>query len=503
LEYATGETELDASEIVEKYRDLTDQFESLNRIASLICETPVSLVNMLDENFQYTISSYGDWEQKILTREHSACQFTVQEDNILVINDTLEDTRASNIKELTEDASVRFYAGVPLTSDNGHRFGAFCVIDYEPKELDEHQRQALRDLGKEVEFRIKLLQQNEELKTKNEKLSEAAAFLNNSADILWAIDPDDFRIIKSKGADPILGIADDEIIGKNLLKIINHVQLEDHITNWVNEEYDGKKLSIPVEIESNTESKKWLNLTLTLYQGKILATGRNITQKHKAEENLKESLEEKEILLSEVHHRVKNNLAVVSSLIQLERMQTENGQVQKILLDSENRIISMAKIHEILYKSKNFRSVDVKKYTKQLIKNIKESHDLDKQNIVIELIVSDLILNANQCLPLGLLINEITTNSIKHAFKNKKSGRVLVQLSENNDSEIECKISDNGIGMDMDSTDLKEHGGLGFTLIDTLRNQLSADIDITSENGTTIVFSFQRDGGKGTVNNYF
>ncbi len=489
----------DAIELVKKHGE---EFTSLNRLATFICKTPVSLVNVLDKNFQFNISKYGKWEGHTTPKEETVCQFTVEDEEILVIQDTRTDDRTSSITEIIEDDSIRFYAGVPIKSPRGHRIGAFCVIDSKPKKLSDVQRQALIDLGKEVELRIRLLKQKKELEFKNRKLQEAAAFLNNSTDILLVVDPITFKVANSVGAKSILDSSDSSLIGMSLFDLIDEINIKNHIKQWVKGGDRNDKLGLPVRLNKNFGDDIWLNLIFSNYKDSLLITGRDITRQQRAEHRLKESLEEKEVLLSEVHHRVKNNLAVVMSLIQLERFNSDNEVVSNILHNSESRIISIAKIHELLYQSNDFSSVQFESYVTELIDYLEDTFDLNRKNISITLRITDFSINVNQALPVGLIINELVTNSIKHAFGKSGGGNITITIVEEKDDQVRVEVSDDGIGLDIDTSKLSEQSSLGFTLINTLAKQLRAEFDVENGNGSTFVLTFQKNDQNGSVSTY-
>jgi PAS domain S-box-containing protein len=456
-------------------------------------------VNLLDKNFQFTVSKVGDWEGLTIPKEESVCQFTVNEEELLVINDTHRDERTKTIREITENPDIRFYAGVPIKSPNGSRIGAFCVIDETPKELSGRQKQALIDLGKEVELRIKLLEQKAAVDQKNKTLEEAAAFLDNSADILWVIDPLTFKIRKSNGAESILGRSDSEVIGNTLPNLVQEINFEHHIKQWVNNQDGHPKLGIPIKVSADNNEEIWLSLTFTKYNESLLVTGRDITKQQRAEQKLKHSLEEKEVLLSEVHHRVKNNLAVVQGLLQLERFKSEDDNIHSILLNSESRILSISKIHEILYQTNDFANVQLEAYLEELISHLRDSFIANSDAITIDLKVADLSINVNQALPVGLILNELIANAIKHAFLETEAGTITVFILEKAHDIIQVEVSDNGKGLDVSASELQEKGNLGFNLISTLIEQIDANLEITSDNGTTFQFTFSKEDNKGAV----
>lgn len=207
-------------------------------------------------------------------------------------------------------------------------------------------------------------------------------------------------------------------------------------------------------------------------------------------------MQEKEILLEEVHHRVKNNLAVISSMVQLQAFEETNSEVRDKLMDSVVRILSMASIHEQLYQSHSFSKLDLSKSLSKLITKIVETLDYDI-NITLDFDLEPVELNINQAIPCSLIVNEVITNVIKHAFYGKSEGTISTALKEKNNC-VSLEIKDNGIGMSVD-IEIKDGKTLGLRLIETLAKQLHASYQYHSPNeGTTFSIQFEKSEVKGS-----
>ncbi len=218
---------------------------------------------------------------------------------------------------------------------------------------------------------------------------------------------------------------------------------------------------------------------------------RDITNRKKAEEALRDSLKEKETLLSEIHHRVKNNLAVISALMQLQIYANEDPYAVEILSKSIHRIKSIALIHEQLYRSENFTRISLKENIERQIKNIMEMYSSSiTSDIKIDLKLNEVGININQAMPIGLLFNEIINNIYKHAFKGRANGNIYILL-EQVKSEIHLVISDDGVGFNP-STDPQVESSLGNTLIRSFLEQLGARYTLDSTNGTTYDIWFNK-----------
>ncbi len=207
---------------------------------------------------------------------------------------------------------------------------------------------------------------------------------------------------------------------------------------------------------------------------------------------LEKALADKNVLLQEVHHRVKNNLQVVSSLfnIQKRRLSKEASEANQAIASAQNRIQSMIFIHEELYSTKNVSQIELSSYIISLVNNIKHLYEASIKNIVIETKLTETYLKIDKALSLGLIINEVLTNSLKHAFPDMK-GLILIKLQTKH-SFIELTIADDGIGMNPDNNTPPEKG-LGINLISSLVKQINCKHKISYESGLKHQFVFQND----------
>ncbi|AYN68672.1 sensor histidine kinase [Euzebyella marina] len=204
--------------------------------------------------------------------------------------------------------------------------------------------------------------------------------------------------------------------------------------------------------------------------------GKNLLETHRSlflsKEEIEIKIKEKENLLSEVHHRVKNNLQTVSSLLNLQSRNTKNGKVKELTKSSQNRVLSMAIIHEMLYLKQNISKIDFRSYVQGLTDYLIKSANADKKNIEVQIDIPDIQLGIDTAIPLGLLINEAFTNSIKYAFNETNKGLVDIELKRtDNPEEYKLRISDNGTGFTK-QVNIKKAKSLGLKLIHNLARQL-------------------------------
>ena len=217
----------------------------------------------------------------------------------------------------------------------------------------------------------------------------------------------------------------------------------------------------------------------------------NITERKQAEEQIKQNLKEKEVLLSEIHHRVKNNMQVISSLLKLQSAKIEDKKYVDMFKDSENRIKSMALIHEKLYQSGDFANVDFNGYVKSIAKDLIRSYTVTPDKIRLNTKIEDVSLGLDNAIPCGLIINELISNSLKYAFPKDREGEINIVLREINSHEIELTVSDDGIGIPAE-IDIRETESLGLQLVQLLaENQLDGKIEVDRDGGTAFRIRFE------------
>jgi PAS domain S-box-containing protein len=222
----------------------------------------------------------------------------------------------------------------------------------------------------------------------------------------------------------------------------------------------------------------------------ILSVARDITERQQAEEKIRASLKEKEVLLKEIHHRVKNNLQIISSLLNLQSGYSKDRGTMGMFTDSQNRIRSMALVHEQLYQSEDLAKIDFTKYMENLVSQLFRSYGVNTALIKYQLTSENIVLNLENAIPCGLIINELVSNSLKHAFPESRGGVINVDIRQNDDSKYALIVSDDGVGMP-DKLDIRNTKTLGLQVVNTLVEQLEGAIELTDGKGTTfkIVFS--------------
>ena len=249
--------------------------------------------------------------------------------------------------------------------------------------------------------------------------------------------------------------------------------------DWVHKRLDGSEFSAEVLLNAmEINGQKFLQ-----------AVVRDITDRKRDEEQIKASLAEKEVLLKEIHHRVKNNLQVISSLLKLQSRYIQDDRVIEMLKESQNRVRSMALVHEQLYQSKDLSDIDFAEYIQNLSHNLFQAYEIHAEGIKLETNIAPCSLNIDTAVPCGLIINELVTNSLKYAF-GEIQGKIKIDFNLDNNRVCVLTVSDSGIGFPQD-LDYRNSRTLGLRLVGSLVKQIRGTIELLETTGTSfqIIFS--------------
>ncbi len=331
----------------------------------------------------------------------------------------------------------------------------------------------------------------EELKHRNElffKLFDSSpigiAVLNKHKEV----------VMINQGFEDIFQYSPDEIVGLELDKVI--VQQDS-----LEEAYALTDTTINVECITRRKRKDGSLIDVIIYGIPVIIEGKmaaiyglyvDITGQKDAEMKIEQSLKEKEVLLAEIHHRVKNNLAVITGLLELQMNQVSNQDAWEVLKESQLRIHSIALVHEKLYQSEDLSEISFDVYIQELLKVMHRFVRGDKE-IEVETDLDPVTLTVNQAIPCGLWFNEIVTNAYKHAFNEQESGKIRIEFKDQ-DTSLMFRVSDDGVGLPDNVEDLMK-SSLGMRLIRTLAKQLNAEFRMTNHTGSSfeIVFKKHRD----------
>lgn len=341
--------------------------------------------------------------------------------------------------------------------------------------------------------------QVEELNLAKKALQESKDYLdtiiNSIGDPLLVKDRQHRVTLVNDAACKIFGRPREEILGKTSYDLFPSREMAD--ISWSKEEEAFKN---GVEIKNEETNTYAPGVTLTVLVKKtpytdnagnqfLVGLTRDITERKQAEDKIIASLQEKEILLKEIHHRVKNNLQIISSLLSLQSSELTDDNIIRIFSDSQNRIKSMALVHENLYRSDDLGKVDFNDYLNQLVSYLSQSYGDLSRKIDFKVNSDNVLLNVNTAIPCGMIINELISNSLKYAFPDGRSGKISIDLSSEDDG-FRLVVSDNGVGF-KGNLNVKESKTLGYLLIETLVKQIHGRMSLDTTNGTRCEIHFK------------
>ena len=332
----------------------------------------------------------------------------------------------------------------------------------------------------------------------------ADSIVSTMSNFFFLLDEDMLIVNVNQATINLLGFADSELIGKPL----NTVFTEDQKSLFKENPFGSEKSITNIETMFKAKNGQLIPvfLSISLIESDnsqilgIVCIGNDITDIKLAENKIKASLEEKGLLLQEIHHRVKNNLQIISSLLSLQSKYVKDEEDLELFKESQSRVRSMAFIHEQLYQSSDFTNIEFGIYVKNLINYLSYSYSIDPSYINFNLDIGDVSLDINTAIPCGLIINELVTNSLKYAFPanyckspndTTNLNEICIYLHSYKKNKFILIISDNGVGLPA-NVNYKNNGTLGLLLVNSLVDQLDGTIELDRTNGTKFKLIFNK-----------
>lgn len=341
----------------------------------------------------------------------------------------------------------------------------------------------------------------EALKESEERFKQVA---ESAGEWIWEVDVDGLYTYASPVVEKILGYKPKEIVGKKYFYELFHPEDREELKEKAFRVFSKKQRFrefISRNIHKNYELI-WLSRTGTPIldeNGNLLGyrgADKDITERKKAEDQIRRSLKEKDVLLKEIHHRVKNNMQVISSLINLQARNIKDKGVLDVFKETQNRIRSMALIHERLYRSEDLASIDFGDYVSGITGYLFSSYGINSEVIKRKVDIKGISLDINKAIPCGLIVNELVTNSLRHAFPDARKGEIYVGIYKSDDKKFTLTVSDNGVGLP-ENFDIKKVDTLGLQLVLTLVEQLGGTLKLDTSGGTKFDIEFLIDAKAG------
>ncbi|MBI5906169.1 MAG: PAS domain-containing protein [Deltaproteobacteria bacterium] len=318
--------------------------------------------------------------------------------------------------------------------------------------------------------------------------------IDNTPALVYAVDLEERFVLVNAALAELLKSTPEQMKGRRRHEFMPKMDADWHEANDLKAIEAGKALELEEYSLLEDRSITWLTTKFPLRdaQGRIYAVAgisSDISSRKRTEEALQSALAEKEVLLRELAHRTKNNMQVICSLMSLQAATFADKHMLGVLSDTQDRIRAMALVHEKLHRSGNFASLNIKDYAEDLLKTILGAHHVTGGRIRTEITLDDVSVSIDFALPLGLIINELVSNSLKHAFPGPKSGAIFLSLTRRGE-QMEMRYRDDGPGLPRDF-DLSRIRSLGLKLVQNLATlQLRGTIDIRLGSQTEFVFTF-------------
>lgn len=321
------------------------------------------------------------------------------------------------------------------------------------------------------------------------------AIFNESADAIFLVDPKSLLIIdcNQRAVELFEAVSKTELINTEGHSLQRYQFTPEELKNIAKEMKRQGFWSQEIEYITHKGNLFWGNLALKQISVALKAMNlvrvSDISNRKESEEKIRRSLEEKETLLKEIHHRVKNNLQIISSLLRMQSRRPLDEATSILFQESQNRVQSMALIHEQLYQSPDISQIDFQDYISSLTNNLFRSYGISQRVISLQIETNHINLTLDTAIPCGLIINELVSNSLKYAFKPGQKGKILINLQSANENTVTLTVTDNGIGIP-EALNWENSHTLGLRIVHNLTKQLKGKITLERDRGTTFQITF-------------
>jgi PAS domain S-box-containing protein len=407
--------------------------------------------------------------------------------------------RVYGLNPLARHLQARALLGLPLIDRTGRVVGAMTFADTEnPERFTE------RDLtqGSVLANQVAQALENSELFSQINRLQEQYRVVTEAlSDAVFTLDADARFAFGNAAGEQLTGYRLEELLGRSFMDLVAPEDLPELVDRF-RRAIAGEAISPHVQAEMIRKDGARVPIELSManlvLDGRVVGrvgVARDITERRRAEEQIKASLQEKEVLLKEVQHRVKNNLQIISSLLNLQSKYINDPHALQMFIDSQNRVKSMALIHDILFQSRDIANIDFAEYIKTISVQLFRSYGAYSKKIDLVINVNDILLDVNTAIPCGLIVTELISNSLKYAFIDGRDGTISIDFSKTCNDALMLIVSDNGIGF-CDNVAGENIQSLGLKLVVALVNQLAGTVEIDHAHGTTFTITFSDDKRK-------
>lgn len=493
------ETSLKLKREIDERIKTEEKLKEAEKYSRMLIDSSLDMICTSDKNgyiteFNLAAQQTFGYKPDEIIGKHVSLLYANPDDRIRITDDELyqKGTFAGEVvnKKKNGELFVAYLSASVLKNEEGKIIGAMGVS---------------RDISELKKAENELRENEERLQKQSAKLNAA---IESSSHVIWTVDRNHRITSYNKNFSEHLRrrYGTEAYIGLNMVDD-SMVTTNEYNKFWIEKykkAFEGKSDYFETKLIDKFGNLSWREIYLNPIFDEngnvteISGIGHDITEKKLAEDKIKQSLQEKEVLLKEVHHRVKNNLQVISSILNLQSSYVKDPGTLGILKESQNRIKSMAFIHESLYQTKDFTSINFSEYVVNLANNLLHSYSNIEQEIKLILDIQNVFLNLDLAIPCGLIINEIVSNALKYAFVEKQSNPEISISMESNGEDLKLVIGDNGRGLPPE-IDYRNTESLGLQLVVTLTEQLNGTIDLNTQKGTTYTIIFNQNQAKNRI----
>jgi PAS domain S-box-containing protein len=380
----------------------------------------------------------------------------------------------------------------------GRLFGLLVISLASIVAADEEEKGILMEVAGDIGFALHDMEMEDARKRLEEELAKERDYtrhlIESSLDFQMTLDKDGIIMDVNEAFEKIVGKGREDLMGASIYEYLPKEETKKAIA----EIFEREKVR-NIELTFNIPGKETLlcNFSGSVFTTPeevlgIYVTGRDITERKQAEDRIKASLKEKEVLLREIHHRVKNNLQIISSLLNMQARKAKDKKVIESLLDSRSRIQTMALIHAQLYQSENLEQVEMGTTIRKLVSFMSQIYAKTELNITSVVTAEGVILSISQAIPCGLIINELVSNALKHAFTGTTEGSIEISMRDLAGDKIKLTVKDNGVGIP-EELDIYKTDTLGLKIVRTLvEDQLKGKMELIRNKGTEFYIEFDK-----------
>jgi len=486
---------------LQKVCDILVDARGYNAVWFGIIKDDRKFITVKGSGFRKDILRFG---REVMSRNHPPCirDAFESEDTILIVN---AENGCGDC--FFKDACLGRETAIIHVKHASRLFGLVAISFASGIVVDEEEKTLLAELaldiaralhGREMEKAHKKAENA--IKQSEERLRMV---VENMPVMLDAFDEKGNIIVWNSECEEVTGFSSDEIIGN--LGASGLLYPDEKMNKYIHsmlKKYENNFRNLAWDITCKNGHVKtilWSNISkeYPIPNWYSWAVGIDITERNKAQDQIERSLREKEVLLREIHHRVKNNLQVISSLLNIQARGLKDKKIIDILSESRDRINAMSFIHTQLYESRDLSRISIKEFVDRLLGQLLLSYPVNETKITPIVRVDMCLLPVSIAVPVGLIINELLSNAIKYAFIGRKEGEIRFCLSTLDNGRINMKISDNGVGLPH-GFDIDTNKSLGLRLVKILtQDQLQGNLEIINDQGTTLIIEFdiEDDGG--------